>query len=68
MEQNIQNVANGLGGAVGHGIDTGIDGYNTYHDIIGGNYTQAITDGAQTLVNGIETVKDAESGQWISPQ
>lgn len=65
---SLVNLGNAVGGAVGEGIITGVDGYNTYNDIRGGDYTQAIHDGAQTIINGIETIKDGESGVWIDPK
>ena len=66
MEHNIETVGNTLGGAVGSGIQTGVNAYNTYHDITQGNYTQAMIDGANTIISGVDTIKDAESGDWIN--
>ena len=66
MEQNLENLANHIGGAVGNGITTGIDAFNTYQDIDNKNYLGALKDGSETVINGIDTFKDIESGEWIS--
>jgi hypothetical protein len=54
-----------IGGAIGNGIETGVDGYETYEDYEHHNYGGMVQNGLETVVHGVETVTDALSGDWL---
>ena len=61
----ISAIGHIIGGALGHGIETGVDGYETYQNIHSGNYAAAVETGAETIVNGAETIIDGVNGDWL---
>jgi len=61
----ISTIGHIIGGALGHGLETGVDGYETYENIHSHNYAAAIVTGAETIVNGTETIIDGLDGQWL---
>ena len=62
---DISTIGHMVGGALGHGIETGVDGYKTYEDIHNHNYGGAVISGAETIINGTETVIDGIDGNWL---
>ena len=46
VEHGISTVGGMLGGAIGNGMEAGVDGFETYQDIHNHNYTGAIVSGA----------------------
>ena len=65
MEHTLNTVGGMIGGAIGNGIQTGCDGYETYEDIHNHNYSGAILEGTETVYHGVNTVVDAVDGDWL---
>lgn len=61
----ISTIGHIIGGALGHGIETGVDGYETYQNIHSHNYAAAVETGAETIINGAETIIDGLNGDWL---
>lgn len=54
-----------LGGALGEGLETGADGYQTYEDIHHHQYGAALDDGAETVLHGVLTGIDIADGDLV---
>lgn len=65
VEHGISTVGGMLGGAIGNGMEAGVDGFETYQDIYNHNYTGAIVSGAETIYHGGEAIVDGLSGNWL---
>jgi hypothetical protein len=65
VEHVISTVGGMLGGAIGNGMEAGVDGFETYQDIHNHNYTGAIVSGAETIYHGGEAIVDGLSGNWL---
>lgn len=58
-------VAGGLiDGAVGNGIEAGVDGYKSYEDFQSGNNVMGCVDGGLAIYHGAMAGVDAATGQW----
>lgn len=58
-------VAGGLiDGAVGNGIEAGVDGYKSYEDFKSGNDLMGVVDGGLATYHGVMAGVDACTGQW----
>lgn len=58
-------VAGGLiDGAIGNGIESGVDGYKSYEDFKSGNDLAGAVDGGMAVYHGVMTGVDASTGQW----
>jgi len=64
-ERDLSIAGHILGGAVGNGIECGVDGYKTYQDIEAHNYGEAVVNGAETLYHGAMTIVDGYDGDWL---
>jgi len=62
---DISIIGHMVGWALGHGIETGVDGYKTYEDIHNHNYQEAVISGAETIINGTETIIDGINGNRL---
>jgi hypothetical protein len=65
LEQDLSLAGHLLGGAIGNGIECGVDGYNTYEDIRSHQYVDAAVSGAETLYHGAMAVIDGYDGHWL---
>ena len=65
VEHGISTVGGMLGGAIGNGMEAGVDGFETYQDIHNHNYSGAIVSGAETIYHGGEAILDGLSGNWL---
>lgn len=64
--EKLLDVGGGLlGGALGNGIETGVNVYETYEDIRNHDYSGAIIHGAETIYHGVETGIDIYTGDLI---
>lgn len=58
-------VAGGLiDGAVGNGIEAGVDGYKSYEDFQSGDKLMGCVDGGLAVYHGVMAGVDAATGQW----
>ena len=65
LVENGLEVAGGLiDGAVGNGIEAGVDGYKSYENFNSGNDLTGVIDGGMAVYHGVMTGVDAATGQW----
>lgn len=53
-----------LDGAVGNGMEAGVDGYKSYEDFRSGHDLAGVVDGGEALYHGAMAGVDAYTGQW----
>ena len=53
VETGLEIAGGLIDGAVGNGIETGVDGYKSYEDFKSGNDVMGVIDGGMPLINGL---------------
>jgi len=64
VETGLEIAGGLIDGAVGNGIEAGVDGYKSYEDFKSGNDLMGAVDGGMALYHGVMAGVDACSGQW----
>ena len=65
LEQDLSMAGHLLGGAIGNGIECGVDGYKTYQDVEHHQYFNAAVNGVETLYHGGMAIIDGYDGDWL---
>lgn len=65
LEQDLEIAGHLIGGAIGNGIECGVDGYKTYQDIESHQYLGAVVNGAETIYHGAVAIVDGYDGDWF---
>lgn len=63
VETSLEVAGGLIDGAVGNGIEAGVDGYKAYEDFSSGNNVMGVIDGSMAVYHGIMTGVDAATGQ-----
>ena len=64
VETSLEVAGGLIDGAVGNGIEAGVDGYKAYEDFSSGNNVMGVIDGGMAVYHGIMTGVDSATGQW----
>jgi len=64
VETGLEIVGGLIDGAVGNGIEAGVDGYKSYEDFKSGNDLMGTIDGGMAIYHGVMAGVDASTGQW----
>lgn len=64
IETGLEVAGGIIDGAVGNGIEAGVDGYKSYQDFQSGNDAMGVVDGGLAVYHGVMTGVDAATGQW----
>lgn len=64
VETGLEIAGGLIDGAVGNGIEAGVDGYKSYQAFNSGNDVAGVIDGGMAVYHGVMTGVDAATGQW----
>ena len=64
VETGLEIAGGLIDGAVGNGIEAGVDGYKSYEDFKSGNDVMGVIDGGMSVYHGVMAGVDAATGQW----
>ena len=65
VEDGLKIAGGLLGGAVGNGIEAGVDGYNSFENFHHGNTLGGVVDGAEAIYHGATAIIDGACGNIL---